>query len=139
MRTQDAFIVSDTEAVVPGLYLVEAGEVGRKGYLRGGLSREKAEALVDAITGLGLTVIRDEQLIPRARELAFDVSKTAQSRRPPAPQLRIYDALYVALAERLNTELWTCDRRLYDAVHGGAPTEIARLVKLLGTDPFVLA
>lgn len=39
--------------------------------------------------------------------------KIATTYRLPAT----YDAHYLALAERLNIELWTADRRLFNAVH----------------------
>jgi len=39
-----------------------------------------------------------------------------------------YDAHYLALAERLEAELWTADRRLYAAVQAAMPQ--VNLVKL---------
>jgi len=35
--------------------------------------------------------------------------------------LRVYDCIYVALAERKRIELWTADERLYNALHATFP------------------
>lgn len=42
-------------------------------------------------------------------------------------QRAVYDAHYLALAEDLDCELWTADRRFYEAVYGRSP-----FVRLLG-------
>ncbi|MFN2496809.1 MAG: type II toxin-antitoxin system VapC family toxin [Pseudonocardiaceae bacterium] len=52
----------------------------------------------------------DARLHERAFELAVEHRLVAT-----------YDAHYLALAERFRVPLWTCDRRLAEAVRGGPP------------------
>lgn len=60
---------------------------------------------LDFVFSLPIQLIGDAALHQRARELAVKYKLPAT-----------YDAHYLALAERLNIELWTADARLYNAV-----------------------
>jgi predicted nucleic acid-binding protein len=65
-----------------------------------------ANALIDALVILPIAVYHDEFL--------------HQAALTTASRFRIgaaYDAHYVALAQHLGAELWTADKRLYNAIH----------------------
>lgn len=66
---------------------------------------EFVSGALDFVFSLPIQLIGDEALHQRARELAVQYKLPAT-----------YDAHYLALAERLNIELWTADARLYNAV-----------------------
>lgn len=65
---------------------------------------------LDAIFSLNMTLVSDPELHFRALELAHRFQLGAA-----------YDAHYLALAEREDCELWTGDRRLFNAVHHHFP------------------
>lgn len=138
---QDAATRGNLELHVPGLYFAEVGHWGWRAQRKGRppLRRGDARALVSRLTEMDLYVTSDRVLLPQALTLAFELTDAAQSARPPAPEVKVYDALYLALAEVLDLDLWTCDEKLYNAVRAGAPKDLADRVKLLGTDPFDLA
>jgi predicted nucleic acid-binding protein len=70
----------------------------------------EAAAALDVALHLGITWFGDVELHQRALEIA-------QERGLPAD----YDAHYLALAERLDAELWTATRRLRSAVGAALP------------------
>lgn len=69
------------------------------------IESESAKEALDIALSLPIQLIGDAALHQRARELAVQYQLPAT-----------YDAHYLALAERLNIELWTADARLYHAV-----------------------
>lgn len=87
--------------VAPDLVDVETIAVLRKRWLAGTLPEERfSEALAD-LTRLEFERVPTLRLMPRAFELRNNVTP--------------YDACYVALAEALESELVTADRRLANA------------------------
>jgi predicted nucleic acid-binding protein len=74
------------------------------------LTVEEAEAALARLLGLGIQLVSSDSLYPQA--FAF-------ARQHGLPDL--YDTLYVVLAQRLGTDLWTDDRKLLDAVRHLAP------------------
>lgn len=77
----------------------------RKKVHRGVLSPEEGERAFDTVHRLPVQVLTPSDLHRRAWELA------ARFNRPAA-----YDAHYLALAEMMNCEFWTADRRLFNVV-----------------------
>lgn len=86
------------EFAAPDLVNVETVAVLRKRWLRGDLSAEDFESAVLNLQRLNFERVPTLRLLHRAHELRFNVTA--------------YDATYVALAEALNCELLTGDRRL---------------------------
>jgi predicted nucleic acid-binding protein len=74
------------------------------------LTGDEAEAAIARFLALGIQVVSSDTLYQQAFAFA------CQHGLPD-----IYDTLYVVLAERLGTELWTDDRKLLDAVRPIAP------------------
>ena len=83
---------------VPHLLDVEVAHVLRRLVLTGELSTPDAEFAVEALAQLRLDRHAHILLLPRVWELRNSLSA--------------YDAVYVALAEALNTPLITCDAKL---------------------------
>jgi predicted nucleic acid-binding protein len=94
------------EWVAPDLWLYEMTSALCKGAFFGLLTAEETE------TSLALVAALPVQLVAADAEqarLAF--AWTRRLNRAAA-----YDSFYLALAESLNCELWTADRRLHNAV-----------------------
>ena len=87
----------------PDLVDVETVAVLRKRWLAGGLSDRRFSSAVDDLADLDVDRYPTLRFMRRAWELRASVT--------------VYDAAYVALAETLDCELVTADRRLQQA-HG---------------------
>lgn len=91
----------------PELWLAEATSVIRRLVYHKLISLEQGEAAMEDLFALGIeTVHLDLELYQQA-------FKWAERLR----QSKIYDSLYIALAEHLHAELWTADKRLVNAVN----------------------
>lgn len=92
-------------ALAPELMWAEAGNVLHKKHLRGELTQEEAEGLLDEIVALPIRPHSHASLLPSSFSLAQSQGMT------------IYDALFLALAESRGAVLFTADRQLHDAAH----------------------
>lgn len=97
--------------VAPTLLFYEIANSLHQYEKHGQLSHEILRDALDVALALPIELIGDEDIHRRALFLA------SQYRLPAA-----YDAHYLALAERLNAELWTTDERLENAVKSGKLT-----------------
>lgn len=97
-RTARSRLTSGEDLVAPDLIDVETVAVFRKRWLVGDLSRNRFSAAVDDLEDLDLVRYPALPLMRRAFDLRENVTA--------------YDAVYVALAERLDCALVTADRRL---------------------------
>lgn len=93
---------------VPAFMTMELGNVITKKIRRKELTREEGSTILKELRHLPLRQHADERLFPAAYELALD---TQQS---------LYDCLYLALAEAIEGQLITADRKFYKALAGGA-------------------
>ena len=91
--------------VAPTLIMYEVANAFHRAKVAGQITSDEAEAFLEQALNLGLTFYGDAQLHREAIKLAEKYNLPAT-----------YDAHYLALAERLNSELWTADKRLYQAV-----------------------
>lgn len=91
------------EAIVaaPDLIDVETLSALRSAWLRGSLSDERLELVVDELLEIPITRFASTRLLPRAASLRAELTG--------------YDAVYVALAEGLGCTLLTGDQRLANA------------------------
>ena len=89
------------ELAAPDLADVETVAVLRKRWLTGTISDDRFE-----------TAVRDLQDLPVERYPALQFLRRAFGLRA---NMTAYDAMYVALAESLDCELWTADARLAKA------------------------
>lgn len=103
--------------VVPVLLWCEVGNVLHRRTLEGKLTATQARRAVDGLRQLQLETRSEQALMPRALELAWQL-------RLPS----VYDAVYLAIAENEEAELWTFDARLARAASGRL-----KWVRLAGT------
>lgn len=86
----------------PRLWLSETASAIRFLVSQKEITPDEAEDILRTIHGLRIEIINeDEELSLRALELAGKLS-----------QSKAYDAMYLALAEKLVVEFWTMDERL---------------------------
>lgn len=92
--------------IAPTLIMYEVLNAFHRANLAGQMTPDEVEEFLERALNLGLRFYGDAQLHREAL-------KMAQKYKLPAT----YDAHYLALAERLEVELWTADKRLYNTVH----------------------
>ena len=95
---------------VPHLLDVEITQVLRRYVRQGIITDSRGEAALQDLHDLPLSRYPDDILLPRVWELRA--------------VLTAYDAVYVALAELLDTPLVTCDRKIAQAPGHGATVEV---------------
>ena len=96
---------SGVRLIAPTLLYYEVTN-GLYRYLKAGFfSLETVEKTLRAAIALPIELIGEAELHQRAKDLATKYNLPAT-----------YDAHYLALAERLEVELWTSDARLFNAI-----------------------
>ena len=97
--------VSNTVIVAPTLIMYEVSNGIYRYQKAGQITQEEAESLLESALNLGISFYGDSNLHQEASKIAnlYNLSAT-------------YDAHYLALAQRLQVELWTADKRLFNAV-----------------------
>lgn len=101
----------------PDFLLVEVANVLWSKVRRHVLDRARADAAYDAIAGIPIAYTTTGELALPARTLAH------------ALDVSVYDALYAALAQRLNCALATADVRLARAVDASGIAAPPRLIR----------
>jgi predicted nucleic acid-binding protein len=90
----------------PGLWICEVTSALCKAVRFGGLMAAEAQCCLTQALDLGVRLVpADEEQVRAAYAWTVQLNRAAA-----------YDSFYLALAESLGCELWTADRRLYDAV-----------------------
>ncbi len=112
----DSWHTQGYRLVAPNLLHYEITNALYQQEKNGLLSTEFIGDALDFALALPIQLVGDTSLHQRARELAVQYNLPAT-----------YDAHYLALAERLNVELWTADARLYNTVqsYGGEWVKLA--------------
>ena len=101
----DTWVDADIRIVAPPLLAFEGTSVICNKMQRGLVPPEEAELMFKAFHLLDVRLLYPDGL----HETAWEMAK--RFNRPQA-----YDSHYLALAEILGLELWTADKRLYNAV-----------------------
>ena len=101
----NTWVDADIEIVAPPLLAFEGTSVICNKMQRGLVPPEEAELMFKAFHLLDVRLLYPDGLHEKAWEMA------KRFNRPQA-----YDSHYLALAEILGLELWTADKRLYNAV-----------------------
>lgn len=100
----DRWAKTATRLVAPCLFLAEVTNALYKRVVRGEFDLGTAQAALRVILQFGIEIREEAGLQARAMDLAHQL-------RLPA----VYDPQYLALAEHHECELWTGDRRFFDA------------------------
>lgn len=98
--------LSGESFISPPLLPFEIGSVLRKKELKKFLSREEILGALQYYRGLKIQLRDFDTLMERSLTLAQTFG----------PKLTVYDASYVAVAEKFQAPLWTADRELFEAV-----------------------
>ena len=101
-------LLSGGRLIVPRLFFLETSNILRRRCERREMSADDARATADSMAELPLEVWPDHRLVRPALDLALDF------------RISVYDAVYVVLAVRLQGRVVTADRRLVNALQGGA-------------------
>jgi predicted nucleic acid-binding protein len=101
----------------PDLLLAEVGNIAWKKAARKEIEESQARNIVLALRDLPLTLHASGELIERALHIALAINHP------------VYDCLYLACAEALNSSLITADERLNKALAG---TSLAGICRSLG-------
>lgn len=104
------WITQDITVIAPYLLAYEVSSVIRNKIYCGKITSEDGDLAFAKVHAQGIVLLHPKELAPTAWDLA------RQFNRPTA-----YDSQYLALAQILDCELWTADKRLYNAVHDTLP------------------
>jgi predicted nucleic acid-binding protein len=113
----EQWMIAGTSLVAPTLLYYEIVNGFHKYWKQGKLDTQAYKSALKTALSLKINFVGDADLHRRAAELA-------QSFNLPAA----YDAHYLALAERLNIDLWTSDEKLFNTVRS-AGVEWVKLVE----------
>ncbi len=91
--------------IAPTLLMYEVSNGLYRYYRAGQITQDEAVKLLTKALNLGINLEGDDQLHQEAVIIAVSVSLPA-----------VYDAHYLALAQRFSTNLYTCDKRLFNSV-----------------------
>jgi len=103
-----ALLRAEVDLLAPDLIRAEVGNVLWKRWRRGDLNAAEVDAALDDFRRFPLEVHSAELLLESAWVIARETGLT------------VYDSLYVALAVAQQAPLVTADRRLFEALRGGA-------------------
>ena len=106
------------DLAAPELVDLEVASVLRKQILVGALDLRRAQLALSDLADLPMQRARHLPLLPRCWELR--------------PNVTVYDAAYVALAEALHATLLTADARVARASGPRCPIELLRLPAVVG-------
>ena len=109
---RDDFVKRGAETVIPDFLFLELSNALR---YNPEMKREDVEEIIDNLFELGLeTVVTTSTFTKKALKIAYDYQTT------------VYDVLYLALAQNLEFEFITADKKLYEK------TKTLYFVKYLG-------
>jgi len=109
-ETWSDLLKSGDELFGPPLLFIEVTSVLRERFAQKQITSQQAEIAFSVFQELPIERAWPDQLHTRAWEIAKDLG-----------QRKAYDAHYLALAEIEGCELWSMDRRLYNAAGGRIP------------------
>jgi len=107
MDIWDGLLRRGDQLLGPPLLFIEVTSVLREKLIQRQITSQEAESAFSTF-----------QLLPIARAWPQELHTKAWEIAKALNQRKAYDAHYLALAEIEGCELWTADRRLYNAVGG---------------------
>ena len=99
------WVQNDVEIATPNLWVYEVTSAIHKLYMLEQLQEASAKSALDAVLSLDVRLV----------EVDIGLCQLAFSWATRLDQLATYASFYLALAEKLDAELWTLDRRLSNA------------------------
>lgn len=104
------WLESNYTIVAPNLIYYELSNALHRSAVAGQIAPEEADQALAEAMNLNITLYGDAELHREAFTLARSLRLSAT-----------YDAHYLAVAQRLECEFWTADRRLYNSVQASLP------------------
>ena len=104
---------SGAEIIAPHLMLAEIANALHRKVADGLLTLESATQTWEDLNRVEIEFYNPPNIHAGAMRLAGQLGQGA-----------VYDSVYLALAERLDCELWTADRRFYRAAGGAFPDRV---------------
>ncbi|MFN0148973.1 MAG: type II toxin-antitoxin system VapC family toxin [Dehalococcoidia bacterium] len=101
------------ELFAPTILRQEFANAAWKLERRGRITRDEVDIWIATLDEMGITFVEQIRYIPTA---------LATARRFGQP--RIFDAIYLACADDLGAELWTCDRRFVNSFGAERPSNL---------------
>ena len=105
-----SWIENSVEVVAPTLIMFEASSVIRNKLHRKFLNEKDASEIIDRMKRIDMTLVYTDEILESAWEIASRL-------RMPV----LYDCFYLALAQLINTPLWTANEKLYRAARDLKP------------------
>ena len=110
------------QIIAPHLMLAEIANALHRKVAGDQLTLESATRALEKLNEVGIEYHNPPNVHAGAMRLAGQLRQGA-----------VYDSVYLALAERLDCELWTADRRFYRAAGGAFPDRIRWLSEFVDT------
>jgi len=107
----ERWIEKSVERIAPSFMPVEVISALRRRGKRGELPPEFERSAVEVFTDDLLPLIELYEPSRRLLRRAWSIARELET-------MHAYDAIYIALAEEMGCQLWTADRKLYNAVKG---------------------
>jgi len=104
------WITTDCEIVAPFHLVFEVVSVLRNNVYRKVITPESGDKALAAFLAQDVLLLHPDRLIEQSWLLAVRFNRPT-----------VYDATYLALGELLGCEVWTADRRLYNAAGAALP------------------
>ncbi len=104
------WIATDCDIVAPFHLIFEVVSVLRNNVYRQIITPEAGDKALAAFLAQDIALLHPDRLVERGWQIA------TRFNRPT-----VYDAIYLALGELLDCEVWTADRRLYNAAGATLP------------------
>jgi predicted nucleic acid-binding protein len=99
------WLSEQVKIIAPTLLMYEVSNGIYRYYRAGEITQDEAVELLAKALNLGINLEGDAQLHQEAVMIAVSASLPA-----------VYDAHYLALAQRFSVNLYTCDKRLFNSV-----------------------
>ena len=100
----EEWLEAGIKIAVPGLWLLEVSSTTHRVMMQHQISPEEADAVLEALLGLPVEVIQEDT----------DLCRRAFVWASRLGHFTICDSVYLALAERLNAEFYTVDKKLFN-------------------------
>jgi predicted nucleic acid-binding protein len=100
-------IANDDILIAPAFFESEVDSAVRKRVFEGAMTVAEAKRAYKGLDDVEVEIVSHARMRTRAREIAQQYN-----------QRSVYDSVYAALAELRGCDLWTADKKFYDAVKG---------------------
>ena len=107
LAIHQGWVASGVRIAAPHLMLAEVANALHRKVVDGEFELESATRTLENLSALEIEFHNPPNIHAGALRLADQLDQGA-----------VYDSIYLALAERLDCELWTADRRFYRAARG---------------------